>query len=171
MIKFMLLSAPRCGTTWASNWLTTDTTICLHDPLFTYHYTQLDTIQTDKRLGVSCTGLPFFPEWVNKHKAIKIVLHRDIREIEESLENIGLPLPEVEYFRKLESIEAIHLPWTDLFDNPKFIYETLLEMPFDEERHELLKEIEMQPKFDGLTVGHDVTRSLLSEIRQSVRGN
>ena len=175
MISFMLLAAPRSGTTWASNWLTTDSTICLHDPLFTRHYTELDGIQTSKipgiqtrkTLGVACTGLALFPEWVNAHPARKIVLHRDIDEINESLEAIGLSEISVDFILKLESLDAIHLPWTDLFEKPKFIYEYLLEMPFDAERHALLKEIEMQPNFEGLTVGKDVTRKLLGEIRQA----
>lgn len=169
MVEFMVLSAPRSASTWCSNWLTTDKTLCLHEPLFTRHYTELDGIQTTKRLGVSCTGLAYFPEWVNAHPARKIVLHRDINEINESLDAIGLPEISVDYIRKLESIDAIHLPYTDLLENPKFIYETLLELPFDEgciERHALLKEIEMQPNFEGLTVGKNVTRKLIAEIRQ-----
>jgi hypothetical protein len=173
MIAFMLLAAPRSGTTWAANWLTTDTTLCLHDPLYTKHYTELDSFKTEKTLGVSCTGLAYFPEWVNKHPSRKIVLHRDISEIERSLEDIGLEMafPDVNYIINLESIDAIHLPWTDLFDNPKFIYETLLERPFDAERHALLREIEMQPKFEGLTVGHNVTRRLVSEVSKAIGGN
>ena len=169
MISFMVLAAPRSGTTWCSNWLTTDTTICLHDPLFTRHYTELDETPTRKALGVACTGLALFPEWVNAHPARKIVLHRDINEINESLEAIGLSEISVDFILKLESIDAIHLPWTDLFEKPKFIYETLLELPFDAERHALLKEIEMQPNFEGLTVGQDVTRKLLGELRQATR--
>lgn len=170
MIEFMVLSAPRSGSTWAANWLTTDTTLCLHDPLFTRHYSELDGIQTPKRLGVSCTGLAWFPDWVNAHPARKIVLHRDIGEINESLESIGLSELSIEYILKLESIDAIHLPWTDLFERPKFIYETLLELPFDEERHALLKEIEMQPNFEGLAVGKNVTRKLIGEL-QAAMGN
>ena len=169
MISFMVLAAPRSGTTWCSNWLTTDSTICLHDPLFTRHYTELDATPTAKARGVACTGLALFPEWVNAHPARKIVLHRDINEINESLEAIGLSEISVDFILKLESIDAIHLPWTDLFEKPKFIYEYLLEMPFDAERHALLKEIEMQPNFEGLTVGQDVTRKLLGELRQATR--
>jgi hypothetical protein len=169
----MLLAPPRSGTTWAANWLTTDTTLCLHDPLYTKHYTELDSLKTGKTLGISCTGLAYFPEWVNKHPAKKIVLHRDINEVEESLEKIGLlmALPDVNYIINLESIDAIHLPWTDLFDNPKFIYETLLERPFDAERHLLLKEITMQPNFGCVTVGHDVTRRLVSEVYKAIGGH
>ena len=89
MIDFMLLASPRSGTTWAANLLTTDTTLCLHDPLFTHHYSELDGIESNKRLGVSCTGLCLFPEYVNSHQARKVVLHRDLREINRSLDAIG----------------------------------------------------------------------------------
>lgn len=179
MIEFMLLAAPRSGTTWAANWLTTDTTLCLHDPLYTRHYTELDSYPTKKRLGISCTGLMCFPEWVNAHPARKIVLHRNINEIRESLKEIGLPWSD--HPPNLDAIKAIHLPWTDLFEHPKFIYETLLELPFDPERHSLLKDIKMQPNFEGLSIGHDVTRRLVNElleimvsrpeIREGIRNN
>ena len=170
MIEFMLLAAPRSGTTWAANWLTTDTTLCFHDPLFTYHYTDLDQIKSRKHLGISCTGLSYFPKWVNCHPARKIVLHRDIDEVNESLKKIGLPPVVIEYMNKLASIEATHLPWTDLFERPKFIYETLLELPFDEERHTLLREIEMQPDFERISIGNH-TKRILNEIQQVMRGN
>lgn len=37
-------------------------------------------------------------------------------------------------------------------------------VPFGVERHKLLINIEMQPKFAGLTVGKDVTRKLMIEL-------
>ncbi len=168
MIEFMLLAAPRSGTTWASVWLTTDKTLCLHDPLHVNHYSELDTIKTDKNLGVSCTGLLHFTDWVNSHPARKIILHRDLNEINESLSKIGLlaGLPEISMYHvhKLNSIKGIHLPWQDLFQRPKFIYEYLLQLPFDEERHSLLTQVEMQPNFEGLRIDYDVTRRLFREI-------
>ena len=163
MVEFMLISAPRCASTWAANWLTTDTTLCLHDPLWTYHYSDLDRIQSRKTLGVACTGLYMFPDFVNKHPAKKIILHRDENEINESLRAIGLPaLSNTE--RDLNKIVGWHIDWKQIFTEPKEIYEGLTGLDFDEERHELLKQIEMQPNFEGLKVGRDVTAKLLKEL-------
>ena len=168
MISFMLISAPRCGSSWASNWLTTDATLCLHDPLYTRHYEDLDSIISGKTLGIACTGIAHFHKWANQHSSRKVVLHRPLDEINLSLDAIGLPPIDVSYLDNLHRIEALHADWTDLFDRPKPIYEHLTGLPFDAERHALLKEIEMQPNFATLKVGREVTARLVNEIRESV---
>jgi len=163
MVEFMLLAAPRSGTTWASNWLTTDQTLCLHDPLWTHHYSDLDRIETKKVLGVACTGLFMFPDFVNSHPARKVILHRDEQEINESLERIGLTgISNAN--EDLYKIGGLHVDWKEIFTKPKMIYEFLTGLEFDPERHEVLKAIEMQPNFAGLKVGHDVTAKLLDEL-------
>ena len=165
MIAFMILAAPRSGTTWAANWLTTDRTLCLHDPLFTHHYSELDSIETTKTLGISCTGAAFFRGWVNRHPARKVVLHRNRYEVNASLAAIGMPEVPQSYFDCLAKIEGRHTDWRDLFGKPREIYEFLTGLPFDEERHALLRDIEMQPEFGRLKVGPEVTRKLVSEMR------
>jgi hypothetical protein len=164
MIAFMLIAGPRSGTTWAANWLTTDTTLCLHDPLYQHHYTELDNYRSGKTVGVACTGLYNFPEWVNAHPAPKVVLRRPQREITASLRDIGLPSIDVS---GLNRIKGLHVSWGDLFDNPKAIYETLLGKPFDAERHALLRGIHMQPEFETVTINKAVTRRLIDEVRAS----
>lgn len=165
MIEFMVIAAPRSGTTWAANWLTTDTTLCLHDPLFQHHYSELDAIPSKKMVGVSCTGLYNFPEWVNAHPARKIILHRDLKEINQSLAAIGLP--ELASISGLDAIEGYHCDWMDIFERPAGLYEHLLGKEFDAERHKYLAEIEMQPKFSKLPVNHALTHRLIHELQQS----
>ena len=165
MIDFMVIAAPRSATTWASNWLTTDTTLCIHDPLYTWHYNQLDGLVSKKSLGVSCTGLYWFSEWVNKHPARKVILHRDVSEIDESLIELGLPALDADVEKRLDSIKGVHLDWRDVFDAPKRMYEYLLERPFDAERHAVLREIEMQPQFAGLTINKEAVSKLYNELR------
>ena len=161
----MVLSSPRSGSTWASNWLTTDKTLCLHDPLWTHHYLDLDKITSHRAIGVACTGLYLFPEWVNNHPARKVILHRNLEEINESLIEIGLGEITAKQHANLDLIEGWHIEWTDIFDKPKKIYEYLLELPFDDERHGLLREIEMQPNFEKISIGKAVTRRLINELR------
>ena len=164
MIEFMLIAAPRCGTTWAANWMTTDTTMCLHDPLYKHHYTELDDIKSGKVLGVSCTGLYNFPSWVNSHPARKVILHRPLNEINVSMAAIGLPTISASDVVRLDQIEGLHLDWRALFDDPKPMYEFLTWKEFDAERHAELKDIEMQPNFAGLSVGKEVTRRFIEEL-------
>lgn len=165
MIEFMVIALPRSGTTWASNWLTTDDTLCLHDPLWNRHYSELDSIVSKRRLGVSCTGLALFPQWLNAHPARKVILHRDVIEVNESLTAIGMPTMGHDAEDNLWRIAGVHVAWKDVFDKPREIYEFLLQKEFDAERHAELKQIEMQPNFEGLTVGKDVTRRLMNELR------
>jgi hypothetical protein len=165
MIEFMVIAPPRCATTWAANWLTTDDTLCLHDPLFERHYSELDSINSRKTLGVSCTGLWIWSKWLNEHPARKVILHRDISEVNASLEAIGLEPIAMNTDDRLNMINGIHVDWTDVFDKPKSIYEFLLQKDFDAERHAELRKIEMQPNFMGLTINKNVTRRLMEEMR------
>lgn len=165
MIEFMILALPRCGTTWAANWLTTDTTLCIHDPLFKYHYTELDNIKSDKILGISCTGIHQFPEWVNDHPARKVILYRDLEEINNSLRKAGLHACTRQQQIRLSRVKGYRLPWTDLFDNPQGIHEYLLGKPFDSERHAELININIQPMLSRLTIDKQLMTQLVEEMQ------
>lgn len=172
MLDFMIIGLPRSGTTWASNLFLSDSVTCYHDPLYQTHYSEWDKkLQrgTSSKVGISCTGIWRWPDWVNEHSSRKVVLHRGQNEIHKSMKDIGLPpidLDEAE--ASLNSIIALHVPFSDLFD-PKHcctIWDYLLDfsIPFNYKRHELLTDIEMQPKFSGLSIGKDVTRRLMIEL-------
>lgn len=165
MIEFMLLAQPRSGTTWAANWLTTDHTLCLHDPLWRWTKEELDHIQSGRRLGISCTGLALFPDWVNSHPARKIILHRDRDEMDSSLVRIGMTRCGEQWRGVLDKINGVHLEWTDLFSRPQYIYEYLLDRPFDAERWACLKEMNVQPHFQSVTVDRSATARLMNELR------
>ncbi|HEX2243746.1 MAG TPA: hypothetical protein VHK27_10925 [Gammaproteobacteria bacterium] len=164
-IEFMILAAPRSGTTWASNWLTTDTTLCLHDPLWRWSKEELDSIQSPRRLGIACTGLALFPEWVNAHSARKIILHRDLKEMDQSLKRIGMTGCSEQWEGVLDRIKGVHLEWSDLFTRPQYIYEFLLDLPFDPERWTTLREMNVQPHYESVTVNQSATARLMAELR------
>lgn len=164
MLQFMLISAPRSASTWASVWLSTDTTLCLHDPLWTVPYQELDAVPSSKMLGIACTGIALFPEWVNTHPARKVVLHRDFAEIDKSLEAIGLTACSQAWNGVLDKIDGVHLDWRELFERPKAVYEYLLNKPFDAERHAVLREINMQPAFAKLSIDRTATQRLIREL-------
>lgn len=148
----MVIAAPRSGTTWASAWLTTDTTLCLHDPLWTRHYSELDAIQSTKTLGIACTGIALFPDWLHQHPARKVILHRELNEVDASLEAIGLPRCSLAWAGVLECVSGMHLPWRALWDSPKQIYEFLLQRPFDAERFNELRQMRIQPDFERVDI-------------------
>ncbi len=163
MIAFMVIGAPRSGTTWAANWLTTDNSLCLHDPLAMRHYSEWDGIKSSKRLGISDTGISAFPDWLNLHPAPKVILHRNRNEIALSLgitEFMDTPC-------RLIEIHGMHVDYLDLWNNPKPIYEFLLEQEFDTERHAELMKMNIQPHGNHLKFDTSVVRRVMDEMRGS----
>lgn len=163
-IQFMVISAPRSASTWVSNWLTTDTTLCLHDPLWRWHYSELDTVPCSKMLGITCTGVALFPDWVNAHPARKVILHRPLDEVDASLVKIGLTPCSQAWEGVLDRIRGVHVDWREVFERPKHLYEYLLDRPFDAERHHALREINAQPAFAKLSIDRGATARLIREL-------
>lgn len=142
MIAFMVIAAPRSGTAWAANWLTTDTTLCIHEPLTRWSQEQLDGIASTKTLGIACTVLARSPDFVNAHPARKVILHRPEREVRASMANLRIA---GDYdFRALDRIEGRHCDWRELFTDPGSIYTYLLGKAFDAERHRELVGMNVQ---------------------------
>lgn len=164
-VEFMVIAAPRSGTTWAANWLSTDTSICIHDPLLKMTKDELETLDSPKMIGVSCTGLALFPEWVNSHPARKVILHRDLREIDRSLHEIGMTAISAQWRGVLERIEGVHLDWREMFSSPRYMYEYLLDKPFDPERWALLREVNVQPHLENVRVSKRAAERLMLELR------
>jgi hypothetical protein len=172
MIDFMIIGLPRSGTTWAANWLTTERLHCRHDPLYMLHYSELDGAAVSGKLnGVSCTGLWRFPDFLSKHPARKVILHRSLPEINASMAAIGLPPCTPDDVRALNSVVGEHYDFSDLFDTAcaSGIWRYLTGYGMDLDRHAELVQIEMQPKFSGLKVGAEVTRSLVAELQRALR--
>lgn len=170
MISFMVIGYPRSGTAWAANWLTTEFSLCLHDPLLEYRYDQLDQILSVKRLGIACTGLARFPAFLNNHPAPKIILHRALPDVQRSLREIGLPELTPEWDGALERIKGMHVTWDELFDNPVPIWMHLLPgQSFDMARHRLLKQLNVQVALEKATPNREAVRHYLQTIRDLAR--
>lgn len=167
MIEFMVIAVPRSGTTWAANWLTTEATLCVHDPLLRMKRERLDEIESSKLLGISDTSLYQFPEVLNAHPARKVILRRSLYEVNDSLEALGvLPLSVTDTTRALDRIQGLHAVWTDLFDPNKaqMLYGHLLQRPFDFERHYELTKMQIQPEFAAVPYNKAVVRELFAEL-------
>lgn len=153
MLDFMIISLPRSGSTWAANWMTTERTFCRHDPLWTIAPDQLD--QEIARLagprcgGIACTGLWRWPEWINRHPARKLILHRDMGQIRASIDRLGIPRLPISAARQLSLIDGVHVDWRDLFDPvkaaPIWAYLTDGAIEFDDARHRELCAMRIEP--------------------------
>lgn len=163
MISFMVLGLPRSGTAWAANWLTTDRSLCLHEPLFEHHYSDLDGIETDKVLGISCTGSSMFRSWVNGHPARKVILHRDRAEVDASLARIGMdPVPPSV---NLDGIDGLHVHWLDLFERPDRVWNLVFPgWRMDVERHAMLRRLRVQIDFEKVDVNKEATARVVREM-------
>lgn len=175
MVDFMIVALPRSGTTWAANFFTEGKSICFHDPLYRTHYEDWDR-ELPKRapagatVGVSCTGIWRWADWLNDHPAKKLILRRDFGEIQQSMREIGLPPLEQSAEAAIEHVLGMHVQFSELFDPVSCgaLWRHLLgDRPFPLHRHRELIDIEMQPKFSGLSVGPEVTRRLVEELSRA----
>ena len=170
LINFMVLGGPRSATTWAANWLTTDTTICLHDPLLEYDIGKLNRITfPGKRLGISCTSAMLYPDWINATKCPKVILIRDVKDINRSLRELGLvELIEKRHEARLASInDAMVVPYNFLFaPTGASVIARHLGVPFDEARHNLLVQMRVEPMWNRLNIGKAAVEQLMKRIEE-----
>jgi hypothetical protein len=106
---------------------------------------ELDSLYPERMLGLSDTTLGLLPDWVNAHSARKLIVHRDVAEVEKSL---GMPCPEMQLY----DIQGMHVHFNELDDRAKDIWEYLTQTEFDAVRFNLLKDMEVQPHFDGMEI-------------------
>lgn len=156
MLDFMIISLPRSGSTWAANWLTTDGSLCIHDPLWTIAPRDLDAriaeLGPDRMRGIACTGLWRWPAVIAEHPCRKLILRRDRREVARSLHRLGLPSLPLKADRQLAAIEGTHVDWRSLFDPAAareiWAFVTGGRLPFDAERHARLAAMRIEPNFE-----------------------
>src|ERR1700674_721811 len=149
MISFMVLGGPRSATTWAANWWRLDTTMAFDDPFLEYPLEQLHRLMIpDQRLGISCTSTLLYPDWVNAQKCPKVILFREPTDINRSLRELGLvELIPMRHFARIVAInDAMVIPYEKLFE-PKtaLIIARHLGVPFDAGRHNLLRQMRVEP--------------------------
>lgn len=166
LVRFMVLSAPRSASTWAANWLTTEKTLCLHDPILEHTPEAMDAIPCDRLLGISCTALALLPALVNRHPARKVVVHRDLGEVDLSLTSIGLTRLGPRWATALDKITGMHVGYSSLFETQQagLIYEYLTELPFDEARHALLRNMYVEPNFSKVPIHAQTARSFRDRL-------
>jgi len=171
VITFMIIGAPRSGTAWCSNWCTTELSLCLHELCITHDLEDLDTIPCDRILGLADTGIALFPDWLKRHPARKVILHRDMREIDLSLRRAGLPPLDHNWEDDLARIDGFHVDWREIFHHPEIIHDHLFEghIPFDAPRHALLRQLNVQADFEKLDPDPAVCRRLIQRMMGNVR--
>lgn len=173
MLDFAIIGLPRSATTWAANWLTTDRSICLHDPLLTYTLDQLAEFRSPGKVcGVACTGLWQFPDWVARNVRTVLLIDRDPDAVNQSLVDIGLtPLP-IESIELFLNMPGQRVDMGDLFDArcAGDIWHTLIpSIDHDAQRHELLTGFMVNPYFAGWEPEPTAVRDWARRIQEAAQ--
>lgn len=167
----MVIGPPRSGTAWAANWLTTERTLCLHDVLFSHDLEQIDKLPHSRILGLADTGLSLQPDWVKAHPAKKVILHRDPRDIDDSLARAGLPNRRINWIAQLNELDGLHVDWRLLFQAPHLIHTYLFgnAIPFDADRHAVLSKLNVQADFEKVDPDPVATYKMIQRFERALR--
>jgi hypothetical protein len=165
-LDFIVLALPRSGTSWVANWLTTERSLCLHDP---FALGLPSSWPKDERArGISCTAAYLMRGWVDKFDCPVAVIERDPAACDESLRELGLP-DSAFCQAALREVHAQRFAFEGLWDEggARELWEYLLpQIPFDALRWRLLKDMQVQPYWPRFQPDHEtavhVTRAVMA---------
>lgn len=169
MLDFIIVSLPRSGSTWLSNLLTTEHSICWHDSTGFALPHEMDNYPTNKRYkGICCTAAWMWKDWYKNHPAKKLVIVRDITLINASMEKLGMPEVGIPDLRSFFVIEGKRVQFSDLFlqDKAREIWEYLLpNLKFDHERYQELVKMNIQPSDRVQVPDSDYIKRAISDLK------
>jgi hypothetical protein len=152
---YFILGLPRSRTTWLSVFLSQGN-ICYHEK--SMEFRNLEELklfcEQNPKCGISDTALLIHWKWIRQNipEAKIVVIERDIKEVKQSLQDIGLPTECIKPIKdKLEEARQdpniVFIKFEDLNKKLycKLIYEYCKEEPLDDLWYEVIKGIEMQP--------------------------
>lgn len=165
MLDFVVTGLPRSATTWLANWLTTDRSLCLHDP---FALGWPDKWERDgRRFGISCTGIYLMPEILERQDCPVVIIERDPADCESSIEKMGLPPGQIQKLKAmLDKAEGWRFPYHDIWVEARAreLWGYLLPgFPFDVLRYRQLSQFRIEPHMGKWSPNAGV----LSDIQRS----
>ncbi len=160
-LDFIVLGYPRSATTWIANWLTTDRSLCLHDP---FSLGMPLAWPRDCRLrGISCTGSYLLRGWLDDYRCPIAIIERDRAQCDASLERIGYTgnIPTA----NLDSMRGYRIAFDDLWQEEaaQALWSHLLpDLQFDVIRYRLLRDMQVQPHMGKWTPDAATMHGLIS---------
>lgn len=144
-LDFIVVALPRSGTTWLSNLLTTERSLCIHDP---FYYGEPETWPHDgRRRGICCTVAYVIPGFIESCACPVVVLERDPADCDKSMAALGWPATTL-VLDKFNALPWPRVPFADLWDEDKvqLLWDYLLPgLIFDRIRYRLLRDMQVQP--------------------------
>jgi hypothetical protein len=163
-LDFIVLSYPRSGSTWVANWLTTDRSLCLHDP---FALGMPDAWPVDARIrGIACTGAPLLGDWLDGYTCPVAIIERDRADCDASLKGIGYAgnVPSA----RLDAMAGYRIAFDDLWreDAARALWAHLLPtLAFDAIRYRLLQTMQVQPHMGKWAADPATLRACATHLR------
>lgn len=168
MFDFIVIGLPRSGTTWLANWLTTDHSLCLHDP---FSMGWPDTWPRDgRRFGISCTGAYLMPEFMAGQSCPVAIIDRPAAECEASLTELGFPTGIIQELEEaLGEAAGSRFKYASIWDEAgaKELWDFLIpDRGFDVLRYRLLAGMQIQPHMGKWRPDSDVISEVSTHVRR-----
>lgn len=147
MLDFVVTGLPRSATTWLAAFLTTNDSLCLHDP---FSLGWPDKWERDgRRFGISCTGVYLMPEILERQDCPVVVIERDPADCEQSIERMGFKESHIPRLKSmLDKVDGWRFPYAELWVEARAreLWGYLLPgLPFDRLRYRQLAQMQIQP--------------------------
>lgn len=166
MLDFIVVSLPRSASTWLANFLTTDRSLCLHDP---FALGMPDTWPRDNRVrGIACTGAYLLGKWMEQFSCPVAVIERDPADCERSLHAVGMSVGCDDLARELKLVPGYRIAFDDLWneDAARALWAHLLpDAPFDVIRYRLLRDMQVQPHMGKIVYDPTTLRTCANLLR------
>ncbi|HJV24556.1 MAG TPA: hypothetical protein VJ673_02670 [Aromatoleum sp.] len=167
---FAILGLPRSGTTWAANWLSDGSAICLHDPEQDHAPEDILRLNLGRSFGISSSGLWAWPDVIARLECPVLILDRDPGESDASMQRLGLdPLPSWAHDR-FAGIKGLRVPheWLWRVGGARAIWNYLRAgKEFDVLRWRELARVRVEPVIEKIRLC-DGTRAAMRSIQQGV---
>ncbi len=162
-LDFIVIGMPRSGTSWLANLLTTDRSLCMHDP---FAQAMPDQWERDTRkFGISCTLSFVVKGWLEQFDCPVAIIERDESARNASLLKMGLaPNPKDPVSgAAFANVKGLRFDFDALWDEGdalKLLEHLLPDIPFDSLRYRQLLRLQVQPHMQHWTADLSVFKTL-----------
>lgn len=110
-------------------------------------------------------------DWWENHPARKIIVERDLNEVDDALIRLGLEPMSSSITDLFSSLKGNRIDWKEWFNDPEPIWNYLLpDLPFDFERHAELVKMNIQPADSFIVPDAECVRRNMRSLQEQCKG-